>query len=185
MSDFLKEKICVFGKTTSFIGNTRFPLIFYTFGMETPWWWKRPRASKSKTYSAERSFVGRPLVSQASESENRVLEVEEKTSVDEFEERCVRCGAVAISPNGAFCSDCEEHDRVVHPRRVAQLYPQYFKTFTCGKCQRCFVGFVMCSPCEGCPYTDCFHEASSALRRVVGRRMRSVKQVRLSNCQYL
>lgn len=148
--------------------------------MASAWWWSRPKGPRFRTYGAERGYIGKSAESEACEAEGPFAEWEGKSSSVKIDEQCSNCGVRVGYPIGRFCWDCEQHDRVVHPRRGAQLYPEYFKLFTCAKCERAFVGFTQLSPCEGCPYSDCFHEASPALRRVFARRTCSVEQVSCS-----
>lgn len=153
-----------------FLNLKKTELFFFLFRMDIPWWWSGPKGSKLKTYGAQRGFLGRSSEREADEAKCSSVKCEDESGEEWSDQQCVSCGGCVAYPEGRFCWDCEQYDRVVHPRRGAQDYPDCFKYFTCGKCGRMYVGFVLCSPCEGCPYSDCLYGASVALKRLVARR---------------
>lgn len=146
--------------------------------MEFPWWRPRPKSSKFKTYGAKRGYIGWSTECEASVASGQGSKSEDVIESSEVDDKCARCPRVVCYADCNLCWDCGQRDRVIHPRRVYDVYPQYFKKFSCGKCVREFVGFVQCSPCEGCPYSDCLEGASERLRCIVERRTRRCAKVR-------
>jgi hypothetical protein len=120
----------------------------------------------SKRYGSNRRVVdsastGRLVGSQ----EQAIMEEEEHVGLD----GCRRCSSRRVYGGSRYCWDCEHLERGLSPGGYVGRFPEYFGHRQCSKCSRFYVGFMLGSKEAGCPYSDCLHEATEVLKRVVGR----------------